>query len=225
MPLLARPDGVQLYWEQAGDGPGVLICNTFNLAPLDGLVERLASSRRVVAYEPRGARPLEPAGPVRPGDRRRGRRGAARGDGPGGGRPRHRRRHPPRDALADARPDLVDRVVFTSSALGRESGERSGFAASTEVLYALMSLIRRDYRSGLRQMLAGSAKDEDRGARAAGGAGRGDPAGGRDRLPGGVDRSRVLRRRAPAGRAGSRRWPIRGTRGSRSRCTRGCATT
>ena len=36
--------------------------------------------------------------------------------------------------LADARPDLVDRVVFTSSALGRESGERAGFAGSTEVL-------------------------------------------------------------------------------------------
>jgi hypothetical protein len=63
--------------------------------------------------------------------------------------------------LADARPDLVDRVVFTSSALGRESGERSGFAGSTEVLHALMSLLRRDYRSGLRQMLSGSAKDED----------------------------------------------------------------
>ncbi len=63
--------------------------------------------------------------------------------------------------IADSRPDLVDRVVFTSTALGRESGEdRAGFAASTEVLYALMSVLRRDYRTGLRQMLAGSAHNE-----------------------------------------------------------------
>jgi pimeloyl-ACP methyl ester carboxylesterase len=64
--------------------------------------------------------------------------------------------------LADARPDLVDQVVFTSTALGRPGDENApGFAGSTEVLYALMSLMRRDYRSGLRQMLAGSAHDED----------------------------------------------------------------
>jgi pimeloyl-ACP methyl ester carboxylesterase len=54
MPHLARPDGVEIYWEEAGDGPGVLICNTFNLAVLDGLVALLAESRRVVLYEPRG---------------------------------------------------------------------------------------------------------------------------------------------------------------------------
>jgi pimeloyl-ACP methyl ester carboxylesterase len=160
MPLLSRPDGADLYWEEAGDGPGVLICNTFNLAPVDGLVERLAPSRRVVSYEPRGLGRstqhgpydvatgvedaealLEEAGPV----------DVALGIGDG----THRAIR-----LADARPDLVDRVVFTSSALGRESGERTGFAGSTEVLYALMSLIRRDYRSGLRQMLTGSAHNE-----------------------------------------------------------------
>ena len=161
MPFLARPDGAQLYWEEAGDGPGVLICNTFNLAPLDELVERLESSRRVVVYETRGlARSsqqgpydlatgvedaealLEEVGPVE----------VAFGIGDG----THRALR-----LADTRPDLVDRVVFTSSALGRESGQRSGFAASTEVLHALMSLLRRDYRSGLRQMLSGSAHDDD----------------------------------------------------------------
>ena len=161
MPLLARPDGVQLHWEQAGDGPGVLICNTFNLTPMDGLVELLKPSRRTVVYEQRGLGRstqqgpydlqtgvedaealLEETGPVE----------VALGIGDG----THRAIR-----LADTRPDLVDRVVFTSSALGRESGERSGFAASTEVLYALMSLLRRDYRSGLRQMLSGSAADED----------------------------------------------------------------
>ena len=160
--MLVRPDGVELYWEQAGDGPGVLICNTFNLAPVDGLVERLAPARRVLVYESRGLGRstqqgpydlatgvddvealLEETGPVE----------VVLGIGDG----THRALR-----IADARPDLVERVVFTSSALGRgESVERIGFAGSTEVLYALMSLLRRDYRSGLRQMLAGSAHDED----------------------------------------------------------------
>ena len=161
MPSLSRPDGAQLYWEEAGDGPGVLLCNTFNLAPLDPLIERLASSRRVVNYEPRGLGRssehgpydletgtadlealLEETGPVEVA--------LAIGDGT------HRAIR-----VADRRPDLVDRVVFTSTALGRESGEdRAGFAASTEVLYALMSVLRRDYRMGLRQMLTGSAHND-----------------------------------------------------------------
>jgi pimeloyl-ACP methyl ester carboxylesterase len=163
MPFLSRPDGVEIYWEEAGDGPGVLICNTFNIATLDGLVALLAESRRVVLYEPRGVGRssregpydlgtgiediealLEEAGPVE----------VALGLGDGA----HRAIR-----IADARPDLVDRVLFTSTALGRPGDENaSGFSSSTEVLYALMSLMRRDYRSALRQMMSGSAGgDED----------------------------------------------------------------
>src|SRR5215211_6441199 len=162
MPVLERPDGVRLHWDEVGDGPGVLICNTFNLNPLDGLVEKLAESRRVVIFEPRGvgrSTPrgpydlatgvadiealLEEAGPVE----------VALGIGDGA----HRALR-----IADARPDLVDRVVFTSTALGRPGDANApGFSGSSEVLLALMGLLRRDYRSGLRQMLSGSAGDED----------------------------------------------------------------
>jgi pimeloyl-ACP methyl ester carboxylesterase len=160
MPKLARPDGAELYWEQAGEGPGVLICNTFNLAPIDGLVQRLAASRRVVAYEPRGLGRSTHDGPYDLGTGLADLEALVEETGPvevalGIGDGTHRAVR-----LADSRPDLVDRVVFTSTALGRESGERSGFAGSTEVLFALMSLIRRDYRSGLRQMLSGSAHNE-----------------------------------------------------------------
>jgi len=164
MPLLERPDGAKLYWEQAGDGPGVLVCNTFNLAPVDELVERLSSSRRVVVYEPRGLGRSSQQGPYDLGTGLADAEAVLEETGPvevalGIGDGTHRAVR-----IADARSDLVDRVVFTSSALGRESGERAGFASSTEVLYALMGLIRRDYRSGLRQMLTGSAtsKDEER---------------------------------------------------------------
>lgn len=161
MPTLTRPDGVELYWEEAGEGPGVVICNTFNLAPLDGLIERLAPSRRVVAYEARGLGRSSPQGPYDLGTGVEDLEALLEETGPaevalGIGDGTHRALR-----IADTRPDLVERVVFTSSALGRESGERAGFAGSTEVLFALMSLIRRDYRSGLRQMLAGSAHNED----------------------------------------------------------------
>ena len=162
MPHLTRPDGVEIHWEEAGDGPGVLICNTFNLNPLDELVARLADSRRVVFYEPRGVGRSTLTGPYDLGTGVEDAEALLEETGPvevalGIGDGSHRALR-----LADARPDLVERVVFTSTALGRPGDEDApGFSGSTEVLFALMSLMRRDYRSGLRQMLAGSAHDED----------------------------------------------------------------
>jgi pimeloyl-ACP methyl ester carboxylesterase len=162
MPHLTRPDGVEIHWEEAGDGPGVLICNTFNLNPLDELVARLADSRRVVIYEPRGVGRSTLTGPYDLGTGVEDAEALLEETGPvevalGIGDGSHRALR-----LADARPDLVERVVFTSTALGRPGDEDApGLSGSTEVLFALMSLMRRDYRSGLRQMLAGSAHDED----------------------------------------------------------------
>jgi pimeloyl-ACP methyl ester carboxylesterase len=162
VPHLTRPDGVEIHWEEAGDGPGVLICNTFNLNPLDELVARLADSRRVVIYEPRGVGRSTLTGPYDLGTGVEDAEALLEETGPvevalGIGDGSHRALR-----LADARPDLVERVVFTSTALGRPGDEDApGFSGSTEVLFALMSLMRRDYRSGLRQMLAGSAHDED----------------------------------------------------------------
>ena len=163
MAVLSRPDGVDLYWEEAGEGPGVLICNTFNLNPLGGLIERLTASRRVVIYEPRGVGRSTRQGPYDLGTGLEDVEAVLEETGPvevalGLGDGSHRALR-----IADARPDLVDRVVFTSTALGRPGDEDApGFSGSTEVLYALMSLMRRDYRSGLRQMLSGSTGgDED----------------------------------------------------------------
>jgi pimeloyl-ACP methyl ester carboxylesterase len=159
MPLLERPDGANIHWDELGEGPTTLICNTFNLAPMDELAAQLAPSRRVVTYDPRGVGQssgdgpydmktgvadlealLEETGPVV----------AAFGIGDGG----HRAL-----LLAEARPDLIERVVVTSTALGQLG--RAGFSGSTEVLQALMSLMRRDYRSGLRSMVSGSGATED----------------------------------------------------------------
>ena len=162
MPLLSRPDGVEIHWEQSGDGPGVLLCNTFNLSPLDELVAGLAASRRVVVFDPRGIGRSTHRGPYDLGTGVEDVEAVLEETGPvevalGIGDGAHRALR-----IADARADLVDRVVFTSTALGRPGDDGgAGFSGSTSVLYALMSLLRRDYRSGLRQMMAGSAHDED----------------------------------------------------------------
>jgi pimeloyl-ACP methyl ester carboxylesterase len=157
MALLARPDGMEIWWDEAGDGPTIVICNTFNLARTDELVELLAGRRRVITLEPRGVGRsgrggpydvdtgaadlealLETTGP------------AAMAFGIGDGAHRAVR-------LADARPDLIEQVVFTSTTLGQLA--TAGFSASTEVLGALMSLLRRDYRTGLRSMVSGAQPD------------------------------------------------------------------
>jgi pimeloyl-ACP methyl ester carboxylesterase len=158
MAFLERPDGTRLWWDAAGEGPGVLICNMFNVARVDGLVACLAGERRVITYEQRGIGRsgangpydldtgvadiealLEEAGPVE----------VALGMGDGG----HRAVR-----AAVKRPDLIERVVLTSTGLGRspDADETAGFAGSTEVLSALMSLLRHDYRAGLRSMVSGS---------------------------------------------------------------------
>ena len=159
MPHLTRPDGVEIYWEEAGDGPAVLVCNTFNLSPVDTLVELLAPSRRVLTYEPRGTGRSTQAGPY---DMETGVADvvalleatgpAAVALGVGDGAHRAVR-------VAAAHPDLVEHVVITSTNLGGAGA--GGFSGSPEVLEALMSLMRRDYRSGLRSMVAGAGHRDD----------------------------------------------------------------
>lgn len=165
MPTLARPDGVELHWEEAGEGPRVLICNTFNLARMDELVTALAPSRRVLTYEPRGLGRSSGDGPYDLGTgvadleallEDRGAVSAALGIGDGA----HRAMR-----VADARPDLVDQVMITSTGIDRGGGPNDsiGFSGSVEVLSALTGLLRRDFRSGLRSMVGGSGGggDED----------------------------------------------------------------
>ena len=164
MATLERPDGVQIAWRETGEGPGVLVSNGFNLTATERLVEMLAENRRVMTFHPRGLGRsslrgpydldtgvddiealLEACGPVE----------VVFGTGDGA----HRAMR-----VAERRPDLVGRAVITSTGLGRSrsQAEGGGFGGSPQVLSALMSLIRTDYRSGLRSMIANSgALSED----------------------------------------------------------------
>lgn len=159
MPHLTRPGGAEIYWEEAGDGPAVVVCNTFNLSPVDTLTELLAPTRRVVTYEPRGTGRSTPTGPydmqTGAGDleallEATGPAAVALGIGDGA----HRAVR-----VAASRPDLIAHAVITSTGLGGTSAR--GFSGSTEVLEALMSLMRRDYRSGLRSIVAGAGHSDE----------------------------------------------------------------
>lgn len=159
MPELERPDGVALHWEERGEGPLVLIANTFNLQRVDGLAEYLMRDRRVVTYDPRGVGRSTRSGPYDLATGADDLEALLEETGPAAtvfaiGDGAHRGL-----IVADRRPDLIERLAITSTGLGRAAGK--GFASSTEVLEALMLMMRRDYRSGLRSMVAGAHEDPE----------------------------------------------------------------
>ena len=159
MPELQRPDGVALRWEERGEGPLVLIANTFNLQRVDALAEYLADERRVVTYDPRGVGRSARCGPYDIATGAEDLEALLEETGPAAtvfaiGDGAHRGL-----VVADRRPDLIERLAITSTGLGRPAGK--GFASSTEVLEALMLMMRRDYRSALRSMVSGAHADPE----------------------------------------------------------------
>ena len=56
MPTLKRPDGIELYWEERGEGPLVVLANVYFNYPgyYAGLLDDLARDHRVVEYDLRG---------------------------------------------------------------------------------------------------------------------------------------------------------------------------
>lgn len=154
MPLLARPDGVELYWERTGEGPRVLFVTALWNEPevFAGLVQELARDHAVVTYDLRGTGRSTRTGPydtatdaqdaVAVAEEAGGAAVAvAVGDGA----------HRGTEAAA-ARPDLIGAVVAPNgNPVGRwvlEGGE--GLAASESVVAAFEQLIKADYRAALR---------------------------------------------------------------------------
>jgi pimeloyl-ACP methyl ester carboxylesterase len=166
MPLISRPDGAELHWEERGEGPTVVIANQF-FAPLsvfDRFLDMVAARHRLVTYDPRGIGSSSPQGPhnletdaldlaalieetcdppvvI-----------AAMGDG--GNRAVH---------VATDRPELVQAVVcIAGSPVSRIAGRGGeGLAASDSVLEALLSMMETDHRGALRTMIATANPDLD----------------------------------------------------------------
>lgn len=153
MPVVEREDEVRLFWEDWGDGPGLLVIHSYIQHPtvFKGLLAELQSGHRTIRYDARGAGEstrqgpydmqtdvadliavVEAAGPV----------AAVVANGDATNRAVH---------AAARRPDLIPYVISLETvplARGQAEGTES-LIASGQVLEALVAMMRADYRTGL----------------------------------------------------------------------------
>lgn len=157
MAVVERPDGVEIYWAQSGEGPLVVLAVQFFGYPeiLADLITDLASDHRVVSYHLRGTGRSARRGPYDI-DTDAADLGAVieaagapavvvtMGDGCNRA-----------VKLAAMRPELVGGVVSPGgNPLGRKAAEGTeGLAGSDSVVEALLGMMEIDYRSALRTML------------------------------------------------------------------------
>ncbi len=159
MPTVRTADGAELYWEERGEGPSVVIASQFFGSPsvFAGLIELLSEHHRVITYDPRGIGRSSRQGPydIATDGADLGTiiedacRGTAVIVAMADGSNRAVR-------LAADRPELVQAIVCVAgSPVNRsaiEGGE--GLAASDSVIEALLSMMDTDYRSALRTMIS-----------------------------------------------------------------------
>jgi pimeloyl-ACP methyl ester carboxylesterase len=158
MPRLERPDGVELHWEERGEGPLVVLAPYWSGHPgvYEALLSDLARDHQVVTWDARGTGQSTPAGPYdmetdcsdleavldRAG-------GEAVVIGTADGTNRAVR-------VAASRRDLVAAVVALGTApfarVHFEGGE--GMIASDTVVGAFIDMLERDYRGALRALLS-----------------------------------------------------------------------
>jgi len=168
MPRLSRPDGVEIAWEECGQGPLVVLANQFFGQPeiFEDLLADLEQDHRIVTYDVRGTGESTWQGPydldtdaddlealVEEAG------GAAVVIGMADGCNRAVR-------VAAARPDLVAAVITPAgNPVGRVASEGTeGLAGSESVLAALLEMFGTDYRGALRSMFssANPGLDEER---------------------------------------------------------------
>jgi len=65
MPRLERPNGIELHWEERGEGPLVVLAPYWSGNPgvYEALLSDLARDHRVVTWDARGTGQSTPAGP------------------------------------------------------------------------------------------------------------------------------------------------------------------
>ncbi len=158
MPELKRGDGVEIHWEERGEGPVVFFAHAgwaSMPSTYSDLLTDLATDHRVVTWDPRGIGQSTRGGPydigTDAGDM------AALVDevgGPGGGGLGGRQRICLR--VAAERPQLVEAVVLASSVVELQFHQREmdSIAASESVLEAALKQLSVDPRPVLRTMIS-----------------------------------------------------------------------
>jgi pimeloyl-ACP methyl ester carboxylesterase len=160
MPLLKRPDGAQIHWEEQGEGPLVVLATQFFGAPavFEDLISNLAADHRVVTYDLRGTGASTREGPYDVATdaadlaaviERFGGPALVLGWGDGCNRAVR---------LAAERPDLVGAIVTPGgNPVGREASQGTdALVDSPSVIEALLGMIETDYRGALRTIVGGA---------------------------------------------------------------------
>jgi pimeloyl-ACP methyl ester carboxylesterase len=165
LPLLKRPDGIELAWDERGEGPLVVLVNQFfgRAATFGALIADLTRDHRLVSYDPRGIGDSTRAGPY-----------TSETDADdleaildlwdepavliafADGCNRAVR-------VAARRPELVTAIVSPAgNPVGLSAVQGTdALAASASVLEALVGMLSTDYRSALRTMFATANPDWD----------------------------------------------------------------
>jgi pimeloyl-ACP methyl ester carboxylesterase len=161
VPKHRLPDGVELHWEERGEGPLVVVCPPCISVPgaYDGVVGELVSDHRVVTYDTRGTGESTRTGPYDIDTDAADLIGLLEqvgGDAVliGFGDGMHRS-----VVAGGRRPDLIRAAVSPGvTALGPQreyDSSGGGLASSPAVIGALIQLLETDYRSGLRTVVEG----------------------------------------------------------------------
>jgi pimeloyl-ACP methyl ester carboxylesterase len=166
MPELTRPDGVEIHWEERGEGPLVVFAAYWSgfAEAVRPFIDEISSDHRVVDYDARGTGRSSRKGPhdmeTGAGDLEA---VVEEAGGPAvvvamaDGSNRAVR-------VAARRPDLVDTVLAVGAApFGHDEIKRSGesLAASDEVVAAFFDMLDHYYESALRNLLAATNAQMD----------------------------------------------------------------
>jgi pimeloyl-ACP methyl ester carboxylesterase len=169
MPFITRPDGAELYWEERGEGPDVVVANQFfaSLDVFQGLLDMVAAHHRLITYDPRGIGASSAQGPFQLSTDAEDLAALIEetcagpvliaGMGDGANRAVH---------VAQDRPELVHAVICVSgNPVSRVAGQGGdGLAASDSVIEALLAMMDTDYRGALRTMISTANPDLDEAA-------------------------------------------------------------
>jgi pimeloyl-ACP methyl ester carboxylesterase len=165
VPTLKLPDGAELYWEERGEGPLVVIASYWSTHPsvFEPLTEELVSDHRVVRYDDRGAGQSSSSGPFDMETAADDLEAVTQAAGPeavivatADGCNRAVR-------VAARRRDLVAGVVIVGGApVTRESFQGSEAMISSDVVVnAFFEMVGTDYRGALRSVLGATNEQMD----------------------------------------------------------------
>jgi pimeloyl-ACP methyl ester carboxylesterase len=157
MPTVERPDGIQIHWDEHGEGPLVVVAGYWSMHPstFTNLIEELSGDHRVVLYDDRGTGRSTRQGPYDLGTSADDLAAVIEAAGPpavvicsADGANRAVR-------VVSDHPELIVGLIGVGGApVARQAfAESDAMAASDTVVGALMSQVETDYRGALRGIL------------------------------------------------------------------------